>query len=82
MNAIITTTSTLTLYCHEIVILIVHNGRARYNVTNDGVEFSLSPRGVAPSDYNPANPHYDRVDNMYEMIPHYEQETFTTNEVQ
>lgn len=62
-------------------ILIVPTGRARYNVTNSAVEFSMSQRGVGPSNYNPADLHYDRVDNMYEMIPHYEQETFTTNEV-
>ena len=60
-------------------MLIVPTGRARYNVANSGVEFSLSLRGVGPLDFSPANPHYDRVDNM---IPHYEQGTFTTNEVQ
>lgn len=63
-------------------MLTVPSGRARYNVANSGVEFSLSLRGVGPSDYSPADPHYDRIDNVYEMIPHYEQETFTTNEVQ
>ena len=56
-------------------------GRTRYNVANPGVEFSLSLRGVGPSNYSPADPRYDRIDNMYEMIP-YEQGTFTTNEVQ
>ena len=60
-------------------MLIVPKGRARYNVKNDGV---VSLQGVGPSDYSPADPHYDRVDNMYEMIPHYERETFITNEVQ
>ena len=65
-----------------MIILLVPRGRAKYNVANDGVEFSLSLRGVGSSDYShPADPHYDRVDNMYEMIPHYERETFITNEV-
>ena len=59
----------------------MHTGRARYNVAN-GVEFSLRQRGVEPSHYSyPTDPHYDRVDNVYEMIPHYEQGTFTTSEV-
>lgn len=61
----------------------MHTGRARYNVSNGGIEFSLSQRGVEPSNYNhPADPHYDRIDNTYDVIPHYEQETFITNEVE
>ena len=61
----------------------MHTGRARYNVKNGGIEFSLSQQGVGPSHYShPADPHYDRIDNMYDVIPHYEQGTSTTSEVQ
>ena len=60
----------------------MNTGRARYNVAN-GVEFSLNQRGVEPSHYSyPADPHYDRIENMYDTIPNYEQGTFTTSEVQ
>lgn len=63
-------------------MLIVSGGRARYNVANDGVEFSLSQRGRGPSDYcSPSDPHYDRVEDTHDMIPHYEREGFITNEV-
>lgn len=59
----------------------MHTGRAEYNVAN-GVEFSLRQRGVEPSHYNsPADPYYDRIENMYDTIPNYEQETSTTSEV-
>ena len=51
-------------------------GRARYDVVGDGIEFSLRQQR---SDHNPADLHYERVDNVYAVIPHYEE--FTANEV-